>query len=109
MRFEGFGVGLDGLAVEGDSVVESVLGVGYIARVEEGARIGGVGGDVGSQLGFGGFPVGGGNGGFGFGDFRGQGLGSGLGRGGGQSRSCGRLGFRTGGGGLGVGRLRGQE
>jgi hypothetical protein len=70
--FEGFRVGLDGLTVEGDSVVEAVLGVGHVAGVEEGAGIGWVGGDVGSQLGRGGLPVGLGDGGFGFGDFRGE-------------------------------------
>ena len=34
MRLKGFGVGFDGLAVEGDGVVEAVLGVGYVAGVE---------------------------------------------------------------------------
>jgi len=98
MGLKGFGVGFNGLAVEGDGVVEAVLGVGHVAGVEEGAGVSEVGGDVGSQFGRGGFPVGFGDGGFGFCDFRGEGLRS---RG---WRGSGCLGFRSGGGGLRMGR-----
>jgi len=93
VSLKGFGIGLDGLAVEGYGDVEAVLGVGYVSRVKKGAGIGGVGGDVGSQFGCGGFPVGGSDGSFGIDDFGGQG-----------KRSGGRRNFWSGGGGLRVGR-----
>ena len=72
---KGFGIGVEGSAIEGNGVVGVVLGVGYVAGVEEGAGIGGMGGEEGGQLVLGGFPIGLGDGGFGFGDFGGLGYG----------------------------------
>ena len=44
------GVGGDGAAVESGSIVETVLGIGDIACVKEGARVVGMGGEVESSL-----------------------------------------------------------
>ena len=75
MSLERFGIGGDGAAIEGGGVVETILRVGNVAGIEEGARVGGVGGQPRVQFGFGGLPVGAGDGGFGGGDFGGDGLG----------------------------------
>ncbi len=74
MGFKGFGIGGDGAAIESSGIVETVLCVGNVAGVEEGARVGGMGGEVRIEFGFGGFPVGAGDGGFGGCDFGGDGL-----------------------------------
>ncbi len=72
---KGFGVGGDGAAIESGGIVETVLRVGHVAGVEEGARVGGMGSELSVELGLGGLPVGCGDGGFGGGDFGGDGLG----------------------------------
>ena len=86
VSLERIGVGGDGAAVENSSVVETILGVGDVAGVEEGARVSRMGGEVNVELGLSGLPVGCGDGRFGGGDFGGDGL-----------RSCGCCGGRFGG------------
>ena len=93
VRFEGVGIGLDGAAVEAGSCVEVILMVGDVAGVEEGASVGGVGGEVRIELGCGGFPVGFDDVGFGVGEFRRDLLGlsiclGGLAAGGACARDC---------------------
>jgi hypothetical protein len=87
MGLKGLGIGCDGAAVEAGGIVKAVLGVGYVAGVKEGSRIGWVGGEPGIELGLGGLPIGFGDESFGI-----------------QDRGCG--GLRRGGGGLGF-RIRG--
>ena len=91
VSLERFGIGGDGAAIESGGIVEPVLCVGDVAGVEEGARVGGVGGEVRIEPGFGGLPIGAGDGGFGGGDFGGDGLGGcGGGAGGGRWSTGGR-------------------
>jgi hypothetical protein len=68
MGLKGVGVGVDGAAIESGGIFKMVKIVGDVASVEEGARIGGVGGEPCVELGSGGFPVGFDDGGFGGGD-----------------------------------------
>jgi hypothetical protein len=58
MGFERIWVGVDSATIEGGGLFEVILVVGDISGVEEGARVGGVGGEPGVELGCGGFPVG---------------------------------------------------
>ena len=74
MGFKGVGIGGDSAAIESSGIVETVLGVGDVARIEKGARVGGMGGEVRIEFSFGGLPVGTGDGGFGGCDFGGDGL-----------------------------------
>ena len=90
MRLKGIGIGGDGAAVEGGGIVETILRVGDIAGVEEGARVGGMGGEIGIEFGFGCLPVGGGDGRFCRSDCGGRGLGWGGGRA--ARRRCGAIG-----------------
>ncbi len=81
MGFKGVWIGVDGAAIEGGGFIEVVKVVGDIAGVEEGARVGGMRGQPGIELGGGGFPVGFDDGCFSGGDlFREQARGSRRGR-----------------------------
>ena len=71
--FKGAGIGGDGAAVESSGIVETVLGVGDVACVEKGARVGGMGCEVRIEFGLGGLPVGTRDGGLGRCDFGGDG------------------------------------
>ena len=66
--FKGTRICLDCTPVERGGIVEAILVVSDIARVEEGARIVGMGGEPGIKERFGGLPVGLDDGGFGVGD-----------------------------------------
>ena len=61
VRLKRFGIGGDGAAIESGSVVEAILRIGHVAGVEEGAGVGGMGGEPWIQFGFGGLPVGSGD------------------------------------------------
>jgi len=74
VSLEGVGIGGDSAAIESDSVVETILRVGNVAGVEEGTRVGGVRGEVRVEFGFGGFPIGCGDGRFSGSHFGGCGL-----------------------------------
>ena len=102
MGLKRLGIGIDGAAVEAGGRVQAVLGVGYVAGVEEGAGIGGMGGEPRVQFGFGGLPIGFDDGGLGVCDLGGNGLGDGLG-------CCGELLFRIRRRGLGEPGCRGEE
>ena len=82
MGLKRLGIGIDGAAVEAGGRVQAVLGVGYVAGVEEGAGIGGMGGEPRVQFGFGGLPIGFDDGGLGVCALGGNGVGVGLGCGG---------------------------
>ncbi|MEI9969327.1 MAG: hypothetical protein WDM87_12140 [Terracidiphilus sp.] len=74
MSFKGAGIGGDRAAIESSGIIETILRVGDVACVEEGARVGGMGCEVRIEFGFGGFPVGAGDGDFGGCDFGCDGL-----------------------------------
>ena len=76
VRLKRFGIGGDGAAIESGSIVEAVLRVGHIAGVKEGARVGGMGGELDVEFGLGGLPVGCGDRRFGRSDFSRKWLGS---------------------------------
>ena len=76
MGLKRLGVGLDGAAVEAGGIVGTVLRIGHVAGIEQGAGVGGMGGEPGVKLGLGGFPIGFGDGGFSVYDLIGRRLGS---------------------------------
>jgi hypothetical protein len=74
VSLERLGVGGHGAAVESGSVIEAVLGISDIASVEECARIGWMGGEIGIEFGLSSLPVGCGDSCFSGGYFGGYGL-----------------------------------
>jgi hypothetical protein len=50
VRLKGLWIGRDGAAVKGCGIVKAVLGIGDVTGVEEGARIGGMGDEIGIKF-----------------------------------------------------------
>jgi hypothetical protein len=77
MGLKRLGICIDGAAVEAGGIVQSILCVGHVTQVKQGAWIGGMSGEPGFKLGLSGFPVGFDDGCFGVYDLIGDRLGRG--------------------------------